>query len=76
MPEETNLAPYEPAARIYCKRVGLDPDLMIAVPHPLGLQVSHSVPQWYFVAEDLIDLSHKLGAMREAKETGVVGTGH
>ena len=61
-----HLAPYEPAARIFCAKTATDPDEPIAVPHPLGIAVPHDVPRWQLVAEELIHLSLMLSAMREA----------
>lgn len=66
------LAPYEQAARIYCDKTGLDPDLLIPRPHPLVVGMMESFPQWRFVAEDLIDLSMKLTALREASTKPVI----
>lgn len=61
-----HLAPYEPAARIFCTKTSTDPDEPIAVPHPLGIAVPHEVPRWQLVADELIHLSLMLSAMREA----------
>lgn len=66
------LAPYEQAARIYCEKAGLDPDLLIPRPHPVVVGMMESFPQWRFVAEDLIDLSMKLTALREAATKPVI----
>ena len=58
--------PYELAARNYCERIGHDPDEQVPMPHPLGLALPFTKPAWELAAEKLIDLSHMLGAMREA----------
>lgn len=57
---------YEKASRIYCARMGIDPDLKIPFPHPTGLDVPYSRPQWTMVADDLYDLSQKLVAIKDA----------
>ncbi len=71
-----HLKPYEAAARIYCVKVGADPDEGVQVPHPLGIAVPFRVPRWTLEAERLIDLSMMLLAMKEAanvsKEEGRV----
>lgn len=60
------LVQFEQAARIYCKKANYDPDLRIPAPHPLGLNVPYSIPQWHNVAEDLYDLASKLASIKEA----------
>ena len=63
----SHLAPLEPAARIFCGMKGYDPDELLPVPHPLGLaNVEFSRPQWHFAAENLLNLSQMLGALRQA----------
>ncbi len=69
------LTPYEAAARIYCQRIGHDPDEQIPAPHPLGIAIEHYRSAWELAAEKLIDLSHMLGAMREAASAPVVVQG-
>lgn len=59
-------AQYETAARLYCEKAGYDPDLPIPAPHPLGLDVKFTVPNWTLVADDLCDLSRKLVSLKEA----------
>lgn len=77
---EALLADFETAARIYCAKAALDPDMKIQLPPEKGklLMVqggkvanSQFILNWQMVAEDLIDLSMKLSAMREAKELAV-----
>lgn len=60
------LVQFEQAARIYCKKANFDPDLRVPAPHPLGLNVPFSIPNWHSVAEDLYDISLKLMAIKEA----------
>lgn len=65
----SHLAPYEPAARIFCAMRELDPDEQLEVPHPLGLAgVPFRRPQWHFAAENLINLSQMLTAMKQAAQ--------
>ena len=63
-----HLTPYELAARIYCQRIGQDPDEQIPAPHPLGIAIEHYRPAWELAAEKLIDLSHMLGAIQTAHQ--------
>ena len=70
--DEPHLAPYEQAARLYCARLGVDPNAVSEVAHPSGLAVPTFRPAWAFAADKLIDLSHMLGALREA--SGGAGT--
>ena len=63
-------AHYEKAARIYCKKAELDPDMLMPAP---GEQKIVGAPpvlwaQWRFVAEDLYNLSLKLISLREGSE--------
>ena len=65
----THLTPYEPAARIFCGMNSQDPDEQMQVPHPLGLAgVKFTRPAWHFPAENMINLSQMLTAMRQAAE--------
>ncbi len=57
---------FEPAARIYCTKIGVDPDEGVQVPHPLGIAVAFHVPRWTMEAERLIDLSVMLTSLKEA----------
>lgn len=62
-----HLAPLEPAARIFCAMNGQDADEPMRVPHPLGLQgVEFTRPAWHFAAEQMLNLSQMLTAMRQA----------
>ena len=70
---DERVVPYERAARNYCQRIGVDPDGVQEIEHPLGLQgVPTFRPAWCFAADKLIDLSHMLGAMREAAQSDKV----
>lgn len=65
----SHLAPYERAARIFCGMRDLDPDESLEVPHPMGLAgVAFTRPQWHFAAENLINLSQMLTAMKQAAQ--------
>lgn len=59
-------AQYEVAARLYCKKAGLDADLKIPTAHPQGLAVPYFIRNWQMVAEDLHDFSMKLVSIKEA----------
>lgn len=64
---DDRVKPYERAARGYCQRISVDPDGVTEIEHPLGLQgVPTYRPAWCFAADKLIDLSHMLGALRDA----------
>lgn len=60
------LKPYEPAARLYCSKVGMDPDYVMQAPHPELAGVVVDTPFWVIVAEKMIDLSMMLTSIREA----------
>lgn len=65
----THLTPYEPAARIFCDMSEQDPDEALEVPHPMGLAgVKFTRPAWHFAAENLINLSRMLTAMKQAAQ--------
>lgn len=64
-------ARFERAARIFCDKVGMDPDRVLQMPgaRPKIAGVPPpivKVPQWKLVAEELFDLSARLTALREA----------
>lgn len=62
-----HLTPFEPAARIYCGMVDQDPDEQMELPHPMGLAgVKFTRPAWHFPAENMINLSQMLSAMKQA----------
>lgn len=58
--------PYEPAARLYCEKKGIDPDQRVPVRHPQGLAVACYRFAWQLAADELMDLSMMLTALREA----------
>lgn len=62
-----HLQPFEDAARIHCQRTGVDPDMLVAVPHPTIQGVKDTVPAWHFSAERLLDLSMLLSSMKAAQ---------
>ena len=69
----THLTPFEPAARIYCAMNDRDPDQQMQVEHPFLAGVPFSRPAWHFPAENMINLSQMLTAMRRAAVSSVVG---
>jgi len=65
----THLNPFEPAARIFCQLQQQDADEPLRVPHPLGLTgVEYTRPAWHFAAENLINISQMLTALKMAAE--------
>ena len=48
-----NVNRYEDAARLYCNRVGLDPDEPVTFPHPDGLAVHMKRMQWIGIAHEM-----------------------
>ncbi len=66
-----HLGPYEKAARVYLQREGQDPDKLIRRSHPLFPDVELHDPLWFDIAEQMLDLSRLLSAMKAAqKEDG------
>ncbi len=63
-----NTKPYETAARIYCAKMGWDPDESIQLPHPTIVGHEIEVPRWELAAEELIEFSAKLSSLKEAFE--------
>lgn len=63
-----HLVPFEPAARVYCKSIEVDPDAVYHSLHPLGVTLIR--PEWHKHAEALIELSRMLNALREAASQG------
>lgn len=64
--KQEHLKPYEPAARIYCAKIGADPDQAVRVPHPVFPGAAIQVPRWAMEAERLVDFSLMLTALKEA----------
>lgn len=64
--------PFEMAARIYLKKTGGDPNALVPQAHPKFEGVVMHVPLWCFAARELIDLSYRLTAIREAHDTPAV----
>ena len=65
-PHSEVLAKLETAARLYCEQTGYDPDMPVKKPHPLGLEVPYSQPNWMDVAQELYDLQMKLVCLKQA----------
>lgn len=61
-----HLTPYEPAARIFCQMQEQDADEEMEVPHPFIKGVQMTRPAWHFAAENMINLSQMLTAMKQA----------
>lgn len=61
-----DVKPYEAAARIYCKKMGMDPDMRVPRPHPEIAGIVVHVRMWEVAAAELIDLSMKLTSLKEA----------
>lgn len=61
-----HLKPYEAAARIYCAKIGVDPDATVKERHPFIAGLTRDVPAWHGAASQLIELSLMLSAMKEA----------
>lgn len=62
------LKPFERAARIYCKKNGVDPDATRKERHPVIVGMTRDVPHWHEAAERLLDVSLMLSSLREAAE--------
>lgn len=61
-----HLAAMEKAARIYCVKVSMDPDVKLPVPHETLEGVMTTQPFWQIIAEKMIDLALMLAAMKES----------
>lgn len=68
----THLAPMEAAARIFCAKIGADPDEQVRVPHPFIQGAAITAPFWYGPAEELLHLATMLTALKEATQPKVV----
>lgn len=61
------LAHYEVAARLYCERIGENPEQRIPRPHPeIKGVVDMNMRTWHLAANKLHDLSMMLTSMRDA----------
>lgn len=61
------LAHYEIAARLYCQRIGEDPEVRVPQPHPTIKGVMTSEGRvWHLAAGKLHDLSMMLTSLRDA----------
>lgn len=65
---DENLKKFEQAARIYLESSGQDPDQEMRVPHPTLVGQYKKFPIWHVAAEELIDFSRKLTALKKAAE--------
>lgn len=54
---------HEAIARIYCERVGLDPDERVQARHPKGFAVALTRPRYLVLAEKAADLMHWAAAI-------------
>lgn len=58
---------YEVAARLYCERIGENPDQRVPRPHPeIQGVVDTSTRVWHLAADKLHDLSMMLTSLRDA----------
>lgn len=63
-----HLTPLEPAARIFCAMNQQDPDEEMQVPHPFLQGIPLKRPAWHFAAENMLNLSQMLAAMKQAAQ--------
>lgn len=61
-----HLAPLEAAARIFCAKIGANPDEQVQVPHPFIQGAAISAPLWYGPAEELLHLATMIASLKEA----------
>ena len=76
MANHDHLNPIEPAARLYCGMLGIDPDQQMAADHDLLAGVVNARPQWHFAAEKLLDLMQMLNALKAAHSAQQSPTEH
>jgi hypothetical protein len=62
---EELIARYERAARIYCAKEGVDPDVEVPTPHPALAGVVLKRQYWQIIAEHMGELSLLMTSMRE-----------
>ena len=53
-------------AEIFCKRMGLNPEQTMPVPHPTVAGVMMQIPLWYNIAGQMFELRMMLVAMKDA----------
>lgn len=69
MLNKEQLAHYEIAARLYCERIGENPEERIPRPHPeIKGVIDTSTRMWHLAADKLHDLSMMLTSLRDAAE--------
>lgn len=69
MLNEIQLAHYEIAARLYCERIGENPEQRVPRPHPSIRGVIDTTQRtWHLAAEKLHDLSMMLTSLKDAAE--------
>lgn len=58
---------YEVAARLYCKRIGENPEERVGMPHP-NPAIREPIPgrMWWLAAEKVHDMSMLLTSMKDA----------
>lgn len=64
IPQQAMIAAFERAARIYCVKTGVDPDVEVAEPHPALAGVVLRRFYWEIIAERMADLGMLLTAMK------------
>lgn len=62
---------FEQAARIACTKLGVSPDDMIVMPHPLIAGVTENVPRWVSIATQMGNLAVMMTSMQEAAVNAV-----
>lgn len=67
-----NLKAYERAARVFCQKSGLNPEVSVRMAHPTLEGVWVEVKQWELTAERMYDLSLLLTSLKEAGERQIV----
>lgn len=60
------LAPFETAARLWCKVHNRDPDAQVRLPHPVLQNAEVMFPYWIGIAEKMEELNGLLGCMQRA----------
>jgi hypothetical protein len=68
MEGDKRVAAYERHARIYCAKMGENPDQPLPLPHPQLAGVVVQVPVWYTVAERMFDLTTLLRSISEGNQ--------
>ena len=68
MHSNEQLMQVQPAARIYCKKIGVNPDNEVEIPHPEGLAVLVKRPVWMFIGDQMVEMMLMLQSIKEAEQ--------